>query len=221
VCAGAANLCVVGGDAARIVPVHFAPSTFHRVFVNHPEPPQQTARGESYTSEGKHLLTPDFLSEVARTLAPGGMLVIATDNLWYARLLLRQFASDPTPVTSRLLLSAELEQRKVKESDMGVSLFEGRPGRECGVSAEAASSYFDRLWNRVQVSDRYFLAFVKNRYAGASVRVLSSAPASAAASSSGLAHQDQAVGPTKSLKKIKREGVIVAAQGQKIRFADE
>ena len=217
VCAGANNLCVMGGDATQVLPTRIAPNTFRRVFVNHPEPPQQTGGrgGEAfYASEGRHLLTPGFLHEVVRVLEPNGMLVIATDNQWYARFLLRQFAADGTPPASRLLRSAELEKRKVLESESGVSLFEGRPGAECGVCAEAASSYFDRLWNRVQISERFFLAFVKNPDANSSsIRlVVSGAGGGAGAAAAGL---------SKSLKKIKREGLLVAAQGKKIRFGDD
>ena len=208
VCAEAANVCVMGGDAMQVIPTYLAANTFNNVFINHPEPPQQTARRE--TTEGKHLLTPDFFAQVARILVTGGMLVITTDNLWYAKFLLRQFATDPTLPGMRPLVSAKLEQSTtggkwtVLETDMGVTLYEGRPGRECGVFAEEASSYFDRLWKRAHAAERYFLVFTKNSRANSSIiRILSSTPS---------------LGLSKSLKKIKNQGIVVAPMGKKTVF---
>jgi hypothetical protein len=48
------NLCVLCGDAMQVLPAHFPASVMTNLFVNHPEPPQQTGgRGES---QSKHLL---------------------------------------------------------------------------------------------------------------------------------------------------------------------
>ena len=49
------------------------------IFVNHPEPPQQTG-GDA--SQAQHLLNKDFFAAMAAALRPGGMLTIVTDNLW-------------------------------------------------------------------------------------------------------------------------------------------
>lgn len=49
------NLCVLAGDAKVVVPKFIAPNSFHEVFVNHPEPPQQTS-GHRDDSEAAHLL---------------------------------------------------------------------------------------------------------------------------------------------------------------------
>jgi tRNA G46 methylase TrmB len=51
--AEARNMCVMGGDAMLVLPRNFPDKSVGNVFVNHPEPPQQTG-GE--TSEGQHLL---------------------------------------------------------------------------------------------------------------------------------------------------------------------
>lgn len=208
VCAEATNVCVMGGDAMQVIPSYIAANTFNNVFINHPEPPQQTARRE--TTEGKHLLTPDFFAQVARILVTGGMLVVTTDNLWYAKFLLRQFATDPTLPGMRPLVSAKLEQSTpgkwtVFETDMGVTLYEGRPGRECGVFAEEASSYFDRLWKRAHAAERYFLVFTKNSRANLSIFRISSS-------------STPSLGPSKSLKKIKNQGIVVAPMGKKTVF---
>lgn len=206
VCAEATNLCVIGGDATQIIPNHLAANSFDNIFINHPEPPQQTGRGE--TSEGKHLLTADFFMQIARILVPNGMLLIVTDNLWYANFLLRLFAGMPS--APRTLMGAVLEKKpdsrwSIKDSDQGINLYTGRPGNECGVCAEA-SSYFDRLWNRVQIEDRYFLALRKNSQANSSIHIATSATSSGATL------------PSKSLKKIKKQGLVVESLGKKIKF---
>jgi pentatricopeptide repeat protein len=52
--AEARNLAVLCGDAMHILPTHFPADSVSRLFVNHPEPPQQTGgRGDS---QGRHLL---------------------------------------------------------------------------------------------------------------------------------------------------------------------
>jgi tRNA G46 methylase TrmB len=47
------NLCVMGGDAMLVLPRHVSDGCVGNIFVNHPEPPQQTG-GDN--SEGHHLL---------------------------------------------------------------------------------------------------------------------------------------------------------------------
>ena len=49
------NLCVLCGDAMQILPSHFPSNAVTNIFVNHPEPPQQTG-GHAATSQGRHLL---------------------------------------------------------------------------------------------------------------------------------------------------------------------
>jgi hypothetical protein len=48
------NLCVMAGDAKLVVPRYMSPGSFDWIFVNHPEPPQQT--GGRDDSEAAHLL---------------------------------------------------------------------------------------------------------------------------------------------------------------------
>jgi tRNA G46 methylase TrmB len=75
------NLCLLAGDARRILPSRIAPGSVAAVFVNHPEPPQQT--GRDISSQGAHLLDESFFCEILRILEGNGMLTIVTDNLWY------------------------------------------------------------------------------------------------------------------------------------------
>ncbi len=48
------NLGLLGGDAAQILGRHAPPASVHAVFVNFPEPAQQSGGLES---QGKHILT--------------------------------------------------------------------------------------------------------------------------------------------------------------------
>lgn len=48
------NMCVISGDAMKIIPAHFPTNVASNLFVNHPEPPQQT--GGMGDSQGRHLL---------------------------------------------------------------------------------------------------------------------------------------------------------------------
>jgi pentatricopeptide repeat protein len=50
------NLLMISGNALYILPNHIPSSSIHNVFVNHPEPPQQTSSQQF--SDADHLLTP-------------------------------------------------------------------------------------------------------------------------------------------------------------------
>lgn len=47
-------MCVIGGDATQVLPQRIPSSSLDYLFINHPEPPQQTG---GLDSQGKHLLT--------------------------------------------------------------------------------------------------------------------------------------------------------------------
>ena len=171
VCSGASNLCAMGGDALTILPTRIAPSSVQNVFVNHPEPPQQQG---GLDSQGKHMLNDDFFMDVSRILAKGGMLTIVTDNIWYGKFLMRLIAG----LASCGLKSVDLQKRnskKAKDEDKGksphgewsileeqggITLYVGKPGIESGHVADA-SSYFDRLWKRSSLEERYFIVLSK------------------------------------------------------------
>lgn len=73
------NLALLAGDANVIMGQHIAPGSVQGIFVNYPEPPQQAG---NETSEGKHLLTMEFMQLVEAALCEEGMFTILTDNLW-------------------------------------------------------------------------------------------------------------------------------------------
>ena len=150
------NLALLAGDANVIMGQHIAPGSVQGIFVNYPEPPQQAGHE---TSEGKHLLTMEFLQLVEAALCEEGMFTILTDNLWYngqnysvlmciryGKYLLRILNSLPHP---RRLCSMEISEddgisREDELSDF--VLYKGKPTAQCGHGIDA-SSYFDRYEN--------------------------------------------------------------------------
>jgi len=175
--AGATNLCVLCGDATRVLPRHMLAGSISQLFVNHPEPPQQTGGGGG--SQSAHLLDRAFFLQANRLLEPGGLFTIVTDNLWYGRMLMRLVAS--ISVEGYLLQSEDLPEAqpsdkagktskgkqeetggtagcdwRLQESENGVNLFTGTPGARAGHVVDA-SSYFDRLWKRGNLVERYFI----------------------------------------------------------------
>ncbi|KDO18029.1 hypothetical protein SPRG_16584 [Saprolegnia parasitica CBS 223.65] len=131
------NLCIVAGDASVAVPQHLTPGLVDFIFINFPEPPQQTG-GDS--SQAKHLLTQGFLTDCARLLKPNGRLTIVTDNKWYAQMLLK--------IVARVhgVKGVVLKKATVLETTSGsFHLYMGDPPKECGVADTKSSSYFDRL----------------------------------------------------------------------------
>lgn len=159
---GLSNLAVMGGDALRILPNHIPPSSISAIFVNHPEPPQQTG-GADAKSQGFHLLSREFFIDMHRALEDGGMLTIVTDNRWYAMLLLKIVAAlNNAGVRFK---SKKLSEGSRVHSEGGVHLYQGSPGPECGHVVKA-SSYFDRLWQKginrhAETTNRFFLCIVR------------------------------------------------------------
>mmetsp|Transcript_16942 Transcript_16942/g.25562 ORF Transcript_16942/g.25562 Transcript_16942/m.25562 type:complete len:749 (+) Transcript_16942:52-2298(+) len=160
---GASNLAVFCGDAGEILPMYVAEESLQNVFVNYPEPPQQLGGDQT---QGKHILTSEFFGKVERVLSIGGKMTILTDNLWYGKLILRTLsgrvhAQCLADVPLRALNEDEGgEERVIKEEIGGYTLYQGKPGAECG-HVQDASSYFDRLWKRGRQPDRYYIALQK------------------------------------------------------------
>lgn len=126
-----------------------------------------------------------------QALRPGGLFTIVTDNQWYARLLLHtavevidgdgavelaegsREASAPGGTTAFRSFAVDTRSgggaAKVYEVAGSVTLYEGDPGTQCGHDA-AASSYFDRLWQKDDKYARYFLCLSKGtRRAGSKI----------------------------------------------------
>eukprot|EP00929_Paragymnodinium_shiwhaense_P048428 TRINITY_DN24486_c0_g1_i1.p1 TRINITY_DN24486_c0_g1~~TRINITY_DN24486_c0_g1_i1.p1 ORF type:complete len:717 (+),score=216.87 TRINITY_DN24486_c0_g1_i1:182-2332(+) len=64
------NLCVIAGDAARVLRQHVAPGSVSHLFSNFPEPPHLS--GDEASDSSLHLLTDDFLRQVHDVLTAGG-----------------------------------------------------------------------------------------------------------------------------------------------------
>ena len=87
-------------------------------------------------------------------------MTIVTDNLWYARFLMRQLGGAPHP---RSLVNVEISGLGglgELENEGGYSVYVGKPDASCGHTVDA-SSYFDRLWKRGNLVDRYVLVLKK------------------------------------------------------------
>eukprot|EP00939_MAST-03C_sp_MAST-3C-sp1_P002477 g2477.t1 len=166
------NLCVVGGDARRILDQHVIPKSVRHIFINHPEPPKQTgsasAREVVSSTEGRHLLDTTFFDAMCEALEEGGMLTIVTDNEWYGNVLVQVVTSAASRARFESPKIANHGAAKIRlhsETD-GIRLWVGSPGRACG-HATSASSYFDRLWKtgvsrHAASSERYVLFLRKS-----------------------------------------------------------
>eukprot|EP00941_MAST-03F_sp_MAST-3F-sp1_P005598 g5598.t1 len=146
------NLAILAGDAMEVLPDRFASETVSKIFVNHPEPPQQ--RNYDRTTEARHLVTTEFLQSLHRVLTVNGTIAITTDNLWYARLL-KDIVTQIGPDAGE---NAHFEQPKLSLNEYdkythadedveneSIHLFCGKPGEACGAPDPTASSYFDKL----------------------------------------------------------------------------
>ena len=98
-----------------------------------------------------------------------GILTIVTDNLWYGKFLMRSIATISSSGLTSVNLQKKNSKKKKDNNDKdykgewtilkeqgGVTLYVGKPGIESGHVADA-SSYFDRLWKRSSLEERYFL----------------------------------------------------------------
>ena len=83
---GVKNMCVVGGDAHRVMERHFLQESVDNIFINHPEPPERNSGTGG--SGGVHLLTSEFFKVMRGVLRPGGRITIVTDNLPYGKSLI-------------------------------------------------------------------------------------------------------------------------------------
>lgn len=163
---GVNNLSIMRGDANMVVRKHVKPKSISHIFINHPEPPQQRG-GMNYESTGKHLLTRRFFVDMQKLLVEqsdeysnGGLITIVTDNVWYGKFLIKLLSthSHDIPLVSR----QEDESFSVCERIDDFVLYSGKPGASGGHVVDA-SSYFDRLWNREKIVERYFIILQTGR----------------------------------------------------------
>lgn len=117
-----------------------------------------------------------------RILSDDGILTIVTDNLWYGKLLTRQvdemndggsllFTTMPyvaEGISNKKRKHADTNDKstlssswKVKFDSGKTNLYVGVPGPLAGHTVQA-SSYFDRLWKRGALEERFFLVLQKS-----------------------------------------------------------
>ena len=172
------NICHIAGDAQAVLERHVADGAVQRIFVMHPEPPQQCSNAADAHSESAHLLSHAFVREMGRTLCVDGTVCIVTDSLWYARLLLDVVAGVCEADGSLKSAAPQesgyevVEERRVNATAGLVYLMQGDPGADCGVADVSASSYFHRLKRQEKASRRqqdealrYFLMLRKQQQA--------------------------------------------------------
>ena len=81
------NMSMICGDAVNVVNNLLIANSIDTIFINHPEPPQQTGNHQNPESQGQHLLTKEFIESIFKVLAPNGRLIIVTDNNWYVDMI--------------------------------------------------------------------------------------------------------------------------------------
>lgn len=153
------NLCLLGGDAAQILPQYIMACTVDHIFVNFPEPPQTNML---YGAKSElHLLTKKFFKEMHQVLCTSGRITILSDEYKYCRLLARTVSAlnheKTTMFEPALGLRGRGRAKDCFEDIEGIRLYHGVPGKRSG-HVVSSSSYFDRLWD---TKERYFLVLVK------------------------------------------------------------
>ena len=157
------NLVAIGGDARHVLAQRIPLNSVDRIFINHPEPPQQTSSSQ-HSSEAAHLLDVPFFESMASVLATGGTIAITSDNRWYSEMLVHIAAQ----VASRAGLECvHLADLPVRCEHRGIKLYVGVPGEACGAPAKGGSSYFDRLFKsglakNASCVERYMICLSKS-----------------------------------------------------------
>ncbi|CAE7513255.1 trmB [Symbiodinium natans] len=156
----ACNLCLLRGDAGRVVPAHVQPESMSHVFINFPEPPHFS--GDETAESKSELLTGSFFSQLHTILQQDGKLTILSDNWRYVRRLVRTLA-ELRDENEQMFLSAgprNAKNAELCETLYGIDLFCGMPDKHVG-HKKKTTSYFDRLWTKGQHLDRYYFMVQK------------------------------------------------------------
>ncbi|CAE7362609.1 Capn15 [Symbiodinium microadriaticum] len=157
----AQNLCLLRGDAGRIVPMHLKPASVSHVFINFPEPPHFS--GDEAAESKSELLTSGFFSQLHRVLQQHGKLTILSDNWRYVRRLVRTLSQLLDENEQQLFLSAGpciAKSAELYEHLFDIDVFCGTPDEHVGHTKQT-TSYFDRLWTKGQHLERYYFMVQK------------------------------------------------------------
>ena len=118
---GIENLCILSGNASKVLNQHFFRKSVAHIFVNFPEPPHFS--GIIAAEDKNHLLQSSFFHEMHRVLENDGRLTIFSDNGPYCRTLcetLSQLTHEDNP---RELLFHSIPVAKTSADDNGVAKF--------------------------------------------------------------------------------------------------
>ena len=85
------------------------------------------------------------------------MITIVTDNQWYSGYLVKMLSNAPHP---RSLTCEELYGESTSHEEGACRAYRAKPGPACGHTVDA-SSYFDRLWKRGNLVDRFIIVLKK------------------------------------------------------------
>ncbi|CAJ1360185.1 unnamed protein product [Effrenium voratum] len=145
------NLCLIRGDAARVVPF-LPPGSVSHIFINFPEPPHFSGHEAEARNE---LLTAEFFEQLHGLLAAEGRMTILSDNWRYIRRLARA-VGELTEGPEGSPRFASVLAKDVRETVQGIDLNAGTPGKRAGHRKQTTTSYFDRLWAHGDHTDRYY-----------------------------------------------------------------
>eukprot|EP01031_Cornospumella_fuschlensis_P030392 gene30392-36720_t len=156
------NLCVLSGDATKIVSRHIPHRSVDGIFVNYPQPPERSSGGGT---QGQHLLTKEFFHQLHHSLAESGRITILTDNLPYA-LMIGEIVASTNKFENIAYADAESmfqqQEFKLEERKGRVTVFRGQPPAETGhVESISSQSYFDKLWQHGNKKRRWFISVRK------------------------------------------------------------
>ena len=118
---GLDNVRVVEGDAATIL-AEWPPSSVRLVAIYFPDPWPKRRHGK------RRLVRPSFIGNVARALAPGGRLLMATDWAPYAKSMLKTTDAEATLVNEAG--SGRFSERAVERPETHFEVRGRASGRE-------------------------------------------------------------------------------------------
>ena len=129
------NVLIVGGEAHKTLNENMSKKSMDKIFINFPNPP-------IWKDSKQILVNEEFLIACHRVLKNDSSIIIVTDNVGYAMLMVKSFKN---------LVSKGLFKSNFGESQMYSNTLPDDYG----------SSYFDRFWSFGNHTERFCLHFIK------------------------------------------------------------
>jgi tRNA (guanine-N7-)-methyltransferase len=148
---GLANIKIAVGGGRELLADHVEPGTVAEIHCYHPQPYYDPAQVH------RRLITPEFLALAHRTLVPGGLFVIQTDNPGYWR-----YIRDLAPVFFDFREHPQLwpdaargrTRREIIARSKGLPIFRGAGTSKTGLSESEAVKLAETLPPPVFDADR-------------------------------------------------------------------